>query len=92
MQVTFGKRCSNGIGVCTFWGIVASPFTPTFVAYVEPLAFTLPPSGTWAAEKACGIAIMSSLSFRLAGSAIFLICAPFALNCHGAQTRDLPSS
>ncbi len=79
MQVTFGKRCSNGIAAFVlFAASIASQHTPTFVVYVEPLAFALPPSGTRAVEKPCGMPIMSSLSLKVAGSATFLICAPYA--------------
>ena len=79
MQLTFGKRCSNGIAAFVpFAASIASQLTLTFVIYAEALAFALPPSGTWAVEKACGMPIMSSLSLKVAGSATFLICAPFA--------------
>jgi hypothetical protein len=78
MRVTFGKKCSNGIvAFVHFVASIASPLTPTFVVYVELLAFAPPPSGTCAAEKACGTPTISSLLLKVAGSATFLMCAPF---------------
>jgi hypothetical protein len=79
MPATFEKSCSNEIAAFVlFAASIASPLMPTFVVYAEPLASALQPSGTCAAEKACGMPIMSSLLLKVAGSAIFLICAHFA--------------